>query len=509
MQRYPVPTSSGLRRVLGRGAVQIRPGAIGPGMPIRPELADLSRLGRRFLRQVIGKARAEDAPSLPRALSDHLGPDAASLPVVGESWPTYEHVNLQLALDYWLAAGGRQHTLVGITGFQNRMFSLADLAQPLTALNGPFIGSVAMSGLPSGPAGETHSCVRCGLYLASEVAASPLAILFMEAPANGRQVGGSIVVEVLSAEPARAQTVLAELRALALSHNIYRGQVLSFDQEMFGMAPPGESPLRFLERPELSREELVLPPGLLELVERQVTGIAAHRGRLLASGQHLKRGILLHGPPGTGKTHTVRYLLSRLTDVTIVILSGRALALIGPAASIARSLQPSVVVVEDVDLIAEGRGMSPGQHPLLFQLLNEMDGLGEDADVAFLLTTNRADMLEPALAARPGRVDQAVEIPLPDADGRLRLIELYRGRLELADIDLDPVVARTEGVTASFIKELLRRAALVAADTAEEESVGPLTVRSSDLDEALNELLAEKNRLTRSLLGNAAESSTP
>jgi hypothetical protein len=506
MQQYPGRTPPGLRRVVGTGFIQARqgaPGAIAPGVPVRPELADLSRLGRRFLRQLIGKARAEDAPSLPRSLTDHLGPDAASLPVVGEIWPAYEHVNIQIALDHWLAADSRHHTMVGITGFQNRMFSLADLAQPLTSLHGPFIGSVALSGLPSGPGGETHSCVRCGLYLVSDET-GPAAILLKEAPSNGRQSGG-VAMEVLSAEPHRAETVLAELRALALLHNIYRGHVLSFDQELFGMGPPGETPLSFVERPQLSRDALVLPQGLLELVERQVIGIAEHRGRLLASGQHLKRGILLHGPPGTGKTHTVRYLLGRLTDVTIVILSGSALRLIGPAASIARSLQPSVIVVEDVDLIAEGRGMSPGQHPLLFQLLNEMDGLGEDADVAFLLTTNRADMLEPALAARPGRVDQAVEIPLPDADGRRRLIELYRGQLELADIDLDPVVARTEGVTASFIKELLRRAALVAADRVDTEGDEPLSVWNSDLDEALNELLAEKNRLTRILLGNAAE----
>jgi cell division protease FtsH len=58
-----------------------------------------------------------------------------------------------------------------------------------------------------------------------------------------------------------------------------------------------------------------------------------------------------------------------------------------------------------------------GENPLLFELLNEMDGLSEDADVIFTLTTNRPDLLEPTLAARPGRVDQATEIPLPDAGG--------------------------------------------------------------------------------------------
>jgi ATP-dependent 26S proteasome regulatory subunit len=116
-------------------------------------------------------------------------------------------------------------------------------------------------------------------------------------------------------------------------------------------------------------------------VEAQVTGIARHRDRLIASGQHLKRGVLLHGPPGTGKTHTLRYLISRLTDATVVMLSGNALQFIAPAVSIARALQPALVIVEDVDLIAEDRGMHPGQHPLLFELLNEVDGLAADADV--------------------------------------------------------------------------------------------------------------------------------
>jgi len=113
-----------------------------------------------------------------------------------------------------------------------------------------------------------------------------------------------------------------------------------------------------------------------------------------------------------------------------------------------------------VDLIAEERGPRMGQHPLLFQLLNEMDGLGEDLDVTFLLTTNRPDLLEAALAARPGRVDHAAELPLPDAEARRRLLELYRGSLVLDLSDPDDVITRTEGVTAAFLKELLRRAAL-------------------------------------------------
>ncbi len=248
----------------------------------------------------------------------------------------------------------------------------------------------------------------------------------------------------------------------------------------------------------------MLPADVLDGIERQVVGVAQHASRLLASGQHLRRGVLLYGPPGTGKTHTVRYLLGKLQGVTAVLLSGGALGMIAEACSVARALQPSVVVVEDVDLIAEERGRHPGQHPLLFQLLNEMDGLGSDIDVTFLLTTNRADLLEQALAARPGRVDHAAELPVPDAAARLRLLRLYQGRLKLDLPDAESVITRTEGVTASFIKELLRRAALVAAeedDGAADLTDAPITVTERHLSVALDQLLDTRSRLTQALLG--------
>lgn len=129
------------------------------------------------------------------------------------------------------------------------------------------------------------------------------------------------------------------------------------------------------------------------------------------------------GRPGTGKTWSVSYLRSRMTErTTIVINGGPGIHVgLGQSVALARTLQPATVVVEDVDLIAHERTM-PGQdtNALLFQLLNEMDGLGEDADVIFVLTTNRVELLEPALAMRPGRIDQAIEIGLPDDACRTR-----------------------------------------------------------------------------------------
>jgi ATP-dependent 26S proteasome regulatory subunit len=250
---------------------------------------------------------------------------------------------------------------------------------------------------------------------------------------------------------------------------------------------------------------VVLPSAVIDAIERQVIGVARHAGRLLASGQHLKRGVLLHGAPGTGKTHTIRYLLGQLDAVTVVILSGHALRWIGEACSVARVLAPSVVVIEDVDLIAEERGPRMGQHPLLLALLNEMDGLSEDVDVTFLLTTNRPELLETALAQRPGRVDHAAELPLPDAEARRKLIALYQGNLLLDLSDPDDVITRTDGVTAAFLKELLRRAALLAAGAGQagegNGDVAPIRVTDAHLTEALDQLLDARGQLTRTLLG--------
>ena len=155
-----------------------------------------------------------------------------------------------------------------------------------------------------------------------------------------------------------------------------------------------------------------------------------------------------------------------------------------------------MVILEDVDLVAEERGAGfMGENPLLFELLNEMDGLAEDADVIFACTTNRPDLLEPALAARPGRVDQATEIPLPDADCRRRLISLYGKGLYLRLEDVASIVARTDGTSASFIKELLRRATLLAA-----EEGGELVLTDRHVFEALDELLVAGGTLTMRLL---------
>jgi hypothetical protein len=431
-------------------------------------------------------------------ITGHLGPGAEYLPVASGSWPPYDHVNVQGGIDRWLASADGQHRLLGLTGFRHRMFGLADLCQP-GGDQGMRIGGVAMRDFPSGPHDAVRSCVQCGLYLYED---GDLRMVLLLRGSDQRGPQPDVTLEVVANDPDAARTLLAQVRALAVEHSVYRRQVVSFGDEAFG---PHGGLLGFHPRPRLGREELILPGGLLDGIERQIVGVARHREALLGYGQHLKRGVLLYGAPGVGKTHTVRYLISSLPELTVLVLSGAALRFIREACSVARSLQPSLLVIEDVDLIAEERGMHAAS-PLLFQLLNEMDGLGDDLDVTFLLTTNRVDVLEPALASRPGRIDHAAEIPLPDADGRRRLLALYQGGLTLDLADPDRLLERTEGVTASFLKELLRRAALIALEQREENATAEPSLRVTDehMNAALDVLLGDGSLLTRKLLGGGA-----
>jgi AAA+ superfamily predicted ATPase len=467
-----------------------------------PELADVGRYGRRLVSRFVEQAREADRPKFASTLAEHLGLPADRLPVAEQQWPAYEHVNVQAALDAWLAEPGREHRIVGVAGHRHHgPLGFVDLLgmTPEESKYGARPGNVLRTALPSGPDGETRECLRVAIVLAADGSgegATRSAILFRcPDPEQGRE---RMTVEVLASREGAGAEIAARLVDLAIEHNVYRRQVISFGHTMFGR--PG-SILRFHHREPMTAAELILPTETFDDVRRQVVGVARHRERLRSAGQHLKRGLLLYGPPGVGKTHTVRYLVGELSDTTIVQLSGDTLHAIKEACSIARALQPAMIVVEDVDLIAQQRDMYEGGAPLLFMLLNEMDGLDEDADVIFLLTTNRADLLEDALASRPGRVDQAVHIGLPDREARRRLVELYRRGLGLDDARLDTVLDRTDGVTASFLKELLRRAAVVAADRDEKTDGSGVRVSADDLDVALADLLDTRNRMTRRALG--------
>lgn len=463
----------------------------------RLSAASFGHAFKAFLEQSVNQGPAEDPPFV-RRLAEHLEADPRGLPILTEFMSAIEHPNVQAALDAWTAADGRLWELAGMSAEQKRYGGTVGMADLVSSLSSGLMGDMAPRPGPvdytnvAVARGETRACVQNGLYLLRD-GGRPLAVLVRGSNDHGPP---QVSLEVMAPGPEDAAEFLKEVRESMNRHNVYRGQVLALGNP-HGPFGEGGAMVEFLAMPEIERESVVLPEGVLERIERHTIGFSEHAERLLAAGRHLKRGFLLHGPPGTGKTLTAMYLVGKMPGRTVLVLSGRGYGLVAPTCELARNLQPSMVILEDVDLVAEERGMGPmGENPLLFELLNEMDGLAEDADVIFALTTNRPDLLEPALATRPGRIDQATEIPLPDPECRRRLISLYGKGLDLRLEDTEAVIARTDGVSASFIKELLRRATLFAA-----EEGGELVVTDRHVSEALDEILVAGGTLTMRLLG--------
>ena len=290
----------------------------------------------------------------------------------------------------------------------------------------------------------------------------------------------------------------AQLEAAIGAARSYRGKVLSLNGEANYR---GRSSGVMVHRlPPVRRDEVVLPEPTLTLLDRNVIRFIESRPALRSLGQSTRKGILLYGPPGTGKTHTIRYLAANLPGHTTLIITAGEMGLLSHYMALARLLQPAMVVIEDVDLIARDREdmNSPCEESLLNALLNEMDGLKDNADILFVLTTNRPEQLEGALAGRPGRIDQAIEVPLPDDIGRAKLVRLYGGGLTLTDAIVAEAAMHTAGVSAAFIKELMRR---VAQSNVMRGKGG--AVSSADLAEALNDMLFTGGRLNVRLLGGA------
>jgi hypothetical protein len=418
----------------------------------------------------------------------HLKTDPSRLPVLEQNFARYERPNLHLALEEMLRELPRAPELVGVISYyEHEIPRLARLSHPATGTRF-FAGAVEYRDVPQ-PGGQRLACIKQGLYLLEEKD-GPLVMLIAY---NHRW--DDIVVEVMAAQREIGEQFLRRLTRQVERGKAFTGHILSIEEDCQGTVS-----VNYHNLPPVCRDDIILPPALMQRIERHTISFTRHAEKLRRLGRHLKRGILLHGPPGTGKTLTAMYLASQMNGRTVLLMTGSSVRAIESACKLARMLTPATIILEDVDLIGTEREyQSIGANALLFELLNQMDGLSADADLLFVLTTNRPDILEPALAARPGRIDQAIELPLPDLDCRRRLLKLYGRGLKTQNVEWNQLSERIDGASGAFIRELLRKAAVFAA---EDSSDGELVIGPGHIDEALTELVVAGGALTQSLLGS-------
>ena len=448
--------------------------------------------------QLVGRKKGDQptatqpVPLAADLLASHFkGHDVHSLSSQVRLFPARMRADVQAALDSVLA-GAR---VVGV----RRRYTHETLEFPSLLArdhDAAIVGPLQYLEIDVGET-EPKRCIKTALWL---VEADPVryVVLLSSAQRYGEESGLHIEIAATPGDAGArvTQQVFVRVEEAVKGARSYRGKVLSLEahRDYAGRS----TGIKVHRLRAVARDEVILPEKTLALLERNVFGFHARRDGLGKLGLSAKKGLLFHGPPGTGKTHTVHYLAGRLEGHTTLLITAEQVGLLDEYMALARLLEPSVVVVEDADLIARERTQmqSACEEVLLNKLLNEMDGLREDAAVMFILTTNRPDALEPALASRPGRIDQAIEFPLPDLEGRRKLVHLYARGLLLDDELVDHVARRVEGASAAFVKELMRRTAQVVLERSASSGV-----TRPDVESALEEMLFSGGQLNLKLLG--------
>lgn len=308
-------------------------------------------------------------------------------------------------------------------------------------------------------------------------------------------------LQVLAESLDDAREIVNYLFRVAATQSVYRGMMLHVTAPKFrGQLPT----ITVAERAQVGLQRIVLPAPVLEVLDRTISTRLAYHELLKRHGHSSKTGILLHGPPGTGKTLMARHLIGSAQNHTAIVPMGMEAETIREAFRLAAYLQPALVVIEDVDLLAERRESNANVTGLQ-ELMNEMDGLGTSAEAIVIMTTNRPEVLEPALAARPGRVSQAISFPLPDTELRERLLKLFCNRADVSAVNLPHWVERTDGASPAFLEELVKRAIIFAAQRSTPAGKETIALTDADFDAAIHELVVFGGTLTSKVLGFARQ----
>jgi hypothetical protein len=431
---------------------------------------------------------------LRKTLLKHFRVSPGEIATAGRQFPITARVDIQSALEGLFKARPRT-TLFGITSVNQH--ELPALANTLAGAHFPIdAGPLQHEEIDVGEAVPVR-CLKNGLWMSSDKDL-PFAVMLAPGGRFGLRSGVQVEIAVPSGERGAqfSQEFFRELELLVGQGRTYRGRIISLEGHIDPMG--GGSMVKVHRLPKINRDSVILPAKTLAVLDHNITGFMMAREQLKALQFQARKGLLFYGPPGTGKTYTIHYLASQLKTHTTLLVTAEQVGLLGEYFRLARFLQPALMVIEDVDLIARERTRmhGPGEEVLLNKLLNEMDGLQEDAEVLLILTTNRPEQIEPALVSRPGRIDQAIEFPLPDEEGRAKLTKLYARGLQISEEVLQTVVSRTKGVSAAFIKELMRRCAQFQI----ESSHGNILAQPA-VDAAIEEMLFTGGALNRRLLG--------
>ena len=257
------------------------------------------------------------------------------------------------------------------------------------------------------------------------------------------------------------------------------------------------------ERPDVTFADVAGEDEAVEELE-EIREFLASPDKFHKVGARIPRGVLLYGPPGTGKTLLAKAVAGEANAPFFSISGSEFMELyVGVGASRVRELferakknAPTIIFVDEIDAVGRHRGSGIGggndeREQTLNQLLVEMDGFDERANIILIAATNRPDILDPALL-RPGRFDRQIAVEAPDLKGREAILKVHaQGKPLTAQVDLRQIAKRTPGFTGADLANVLNEAALLTARS------NMQFIDERAIDEAIDRVIAGPQKRTR------------
>jgi len=286
---------------------------------------------------------------------------------------------------------------------------------------------------------------------------------------------------------AARQWLLAKISQTEKNHDLLRNRVVVVDVRA-NDSDRGGLAHSIVEAPTDTLDDVIVTDAVRAEIRRNIVDHVRSKDLLQQAGLGSNRGVLLWGPPGTGKTSIIRGVLNELSgEATVFLVSAKAMGEnLGELYAEAERLSPSIVVLEDLDNVAKSRGSS------LHTFLVALDGVLRDPSklVVTIATTNDPASIDEA-AKRPGRIDRFVEVALPDEKLRLDILLHYFEKLArngiqnvLAPNALVELAANSAGASGALLREVVRRSLLLA----NARSGNGAVVNDNDLAEAALEI---------------------
>ena len=257
------------------------------------------------------------------------------------------------------------------------------------------------------------------------------------------------------------------------------------------------------ERPDVTFADIAGEDEAVEELE-EIREFLASPDKFHKVGARIPRGVLLYGPPGTGKTLLAKAVAGEANAPFFSISGSEFMELyVGVGASRVRELferakknAPAIIFVDEIDAVGRHRGSGIGggndeREQTLNQLLVEMDGFDERANIILIAATNRPDILDPALL-RPGRFDRQIAVEAPDLKGREAILKVHaQGKPLTEQVDLRQIAKRTPGFTGADLANVLNEAALLTARSDMQ------FIDERAIDEAIDRVIAGPQKRTR------------